>query len=436
MGDPMVGIEIRDRYRIDEALGRGGMGRVYVATDRELGRRIAVKFLREELNDDVARERFRREARSAAALSHPHACRLYEVGDHHGEIFLVMELLDGELLSERIERGRLPMAEAVEVALPLMSAVAALHGLGLIHRDLKPSNVMLTNQGVKLLDFGLARHTGNDAAVTAPSLTMAGAVAGTLRYMAPEQVTGDPVDERTDIFALGVMLYEMLTGRIPFEAETNVDWLKAVMHDEPRALGDPALAALEPVVQRALQRRLTARFSSVAEMAGALEMATFAGVEPVPASTQARGNVLVVLPFRALQEDAEIGFLQHGIPEAVTAGLASGTRWRMVSNRSALRFDDTTDPAVIGRELRADHLVFGTFLRGGARVRVSVQLLAAADSSVVWSHTAEYPFDDPLALQAAISDDAVAGLAQVPAAPLAADDGLAHPAPAPATFVT
>jgi eukaryotic-like serine/threonine-protein kinase len=193
----MVGTELGGRYRVDAPLGRGGMGRVFAATDQQLGRRVAVKLLREELTDAVAQERFMREARSAAALSHPHACRLYEVGEHEGHTFLVMELLEGELLSDRIGRELLPAVEAVAIMLPLMSAVTALHDLGLIHRDLKPSNVFLTPQGVKLLDFGLARHTHVDAAFTAPALTMAGSVAGTLRYMAPEQVTGDPVDERT-----------------------------------------------------------------------------------------------------------------------------------------------------------------------------------------------------------------------------------------------
>ena len=395
----MIGTELGGRYRVDAPLGHGGMGRVFAATDQQLGRRVAVKLLREELADAVAQERFMREARSAAALSHPHACRLYEVGEHEGDTFLVMELLEGELLADCIARGVLPAGDAVAIILPLMSAVTALHDLGLIHRDLKPTNVFLTPQGVKLLDFGLARHTQVDAAFTAPALTMAGSVAGTLRYMAPEQVTGDPVDERTDVFALGVMLFEMLTGHIPFNAETNVDWLKAVLHDDPKPLGRPELVALDPVVLRALQRRSADRYASVSEMAAALEAAATTESPAVPEGPPDRRAAIVVLPFRALQEDADVAFLQLGVPEAITAALSGDARWRVLSNREAMRFDDTADLTTIGRELRVDRLLTGTYLRSGAQVRVTAQLVSAVDGTVLWSHTAQHAFEDVFTLQ-------------------------------------
>ena len=406
----MVGTELGGRYRVDAPLGRGGMGRVFAATDQQLGRRVAVKLLREELTDAVAQERFMREARSAAALSHPHACRLYEVGEHEGDTFLVMELLEGELLADCIARGVLPASDAVAIILPLMSAVTALHDLGLIHRDLKPTNVFLTPQGVKLLDFGLARHTQVDAAFTAPALTMAGSVAGTLRYMAPEQVTGDPVDERTDVFALGVMLFEMLTGHIPFNAETNVDWLKAVLNDDPQPLGRPELVALDPVVLRALQRRSADRFASVREMAAALEAAVAPGSPEVQEAAPDRRAAIVVLPFRGLQEDAEVAFLQLGVPEAITAALSSDARWRVLSNREAMRFDDTADLTTIGRELGVDRLLTGTYLRSGAQVRVTGQLVSAVDGTVLWSHTAQHAFDDVLTLQDDICRQILAAL--------------------------
>ena len=340
-----------------------------------------------------------REARSAAALSHPNACRLYEVGEHAGQTFLVMELLEGELLADCIARSVLSAADAVAIIVPLMSAVTALHELGLIHRDLKPTNVFLTPQGVKLLDFGLARHTQVDAAYTAPALTMAGSVAGTLRYMAPEQVTGDPVDERTDVFALGVMLFEMLTGHIPFNAETNVDWLKAVLHDDPKPLGRPELVALDPVVLRALQRRSADRYASVSEMAAALEAAATTESPAVPEGPPDRRAAIVVLPFRALQEDADVAFLQLGVPEAITAALSGDARWRVLSNREAMRFDDTADLTTIGRELRVDRLLTGTYLRSGAQVRVTAQLVSAVDGTVLWSHTAQHAFEDVFTLQ-------------------------------------
>ena len=398
----MVGTELGGRYRVDTPLGRGGMGRVFAATDQQLGRRVAVKLLREELTDAVSHERFMREARAAAALSHPNACRLYEVGEHDGQTFLVMELLEGELLADRIARGVLSASDAVAILLPLMSAVTALHELGLIHRDLKPANVFLTAQGVKLLDFGLARHTQVEAAFTAPALTMAGSVAGTLRYMAPEQVTGDPVDERTDVFALGVMLFEMLTGHVPFNAETNVDWLKAVLNDDPEPLGRAELVALDPVVLRALQRRSADRYGSVIAMAAALEAATTPASPAVLDAAPDRRDAIVVLPFRGLQDDVEVAFLQLGVPEAITAALSGDARWRVLSNREAMRFDDTADLTTIGRELRVEHLLTGTFLRSGTQVRVTAQLVSAVDGTVLWSDTAQHAFDDVFTLQDAI----------------------------------
>ncbi|MEP7118366.1 MAG: serine/threonine-protein kinase [Acidobacteriota bacterium] len=412
--DPWIGADVCGRYLIDRPLGRGGMGCVYEAKDRQLGRSVALKFIRDELNDSVAQQRFMREARSAAALSHPNACRLYEVGEHEGRIFLVMELLEGDLLSERIATGPLPLEEAVAVLLPLMDAVSSLHGIGLIHRDLKPANVMISPQGVMMLDFGLARQSNrhDENAVTMPALTIAGSVAGTLRYMAPEQVTGDPVDERTDIFALGVMLYEMLTGRIPFKAETNVDWLRAVLNDDPEPLG-PELQAVDAVVQRALQRRLVDRFASVAEMAATLTQAVAPAESPAAAAPEpGLRATIVVLPFRSLHEEEGTKFLCHGVPEHLTSALAGDPRWRLLSNRGALRFADTEDLAIIGRDLGADYLLTGTFMHSGDRVRVTTQLVVAADGAVTWSHAADFAFDDALNLQDAISRAITAGLAQ------------------------
>ncbi len=374
------------------------MGRVFRAHDCQLGRLVAVKLLREELTDPTAAERFVREARAAASLEHPNACRLYELGEHQGHTFLVMELLEGELLSTRLSRGALPLAEALAIVLPLMDAVSTMHRAGLIHRDLKPANVFLTEQGVKLLDFGLARHTRPEAALTAPSLTMAGSVAGTLRYMAPEQVTGDPVDERTDVFALGVMFYEMLTGHIPFAAETNVDWLNAVLRDDPQPLGRPELEVMEPIVRRALQRRSVDRFPSVEAMSAALSSPRSEELSP-SASPDGQPETIVVLPFRSLQPDPEVAYLQHGLPDGLTAALSSSGIWRVLSNREATRFDDTADLVTVGRELGANLMLTGTFLRAGLQVRVSVQLVSADGGAVRWSHTTQHEFVDVLTLQ-------------------------------------
>ena len=422
----MVGTELAGRYLIETLIGEGGMGRVYAASDQQLDRRVAIKIVREELKDPAAHDRFMREARAAASLTHANACRLYEVGEHEGQNYLVMELLEGESLSARLSRGFLDIEEAAAIILPLMGAVAALHEAGLVHRDLKPSNVFLTAEGVKLLDFGLARHTRAEEAVTAPTLTAPGAVTGTLRYMAPEQVTGDPVDQRTDTFALAVILYEMLTGKIPFNATTNVDWLTAVLKDDPSPLGRPELAALEPVLHRALQRRPDDRFQTVGEMSSALQAAVDGNAAPAPPAAATAEDktaedkdddgrtTLVVLPFHSLKEDVEVDFLENGLPVALTAALSENPSLRVLSNRAAQHFEGDDELAAIGRKLGVERLITGTFLRAENQVRVTVQLVSAADGSVEWSHTSQYAFENVLTLQDEICAGILANL-RIPA---------------------
>lgn len=409
----LIGVELASRYRVERPLGEGGMGLVFEALDTRLGRRVAIKLIRDDLEDPAARERFLREARSAAALSHANACQLFEVGEHEARPFLVMELLEGHPLSERLEQGPLPKEEALGIALPLLGVLAAFHAKGLIHRDLKPSNVFLTDQGVKLLDFGLARRTQRADALTTPALTIPGAVTGTLRYMAPEQITGDPVDNRTDIFAMGVLLYEMLTGHAPFGATTNVEWLNAVLTEEPAPLSDPELRELDAIIMKALRRRPDDRYDSVDAFAADLRgtpdgPGASADREPAapraPSEPRAANQKAVVLPFRLLQPDDRIAVLQHGIPEALTPMLsAHPAGWRLVSNLAAQRFGDAADPLEVGEALGVARVLSGSLLRVDNTVRVTVQWIDTADGSVLWSQTTEHDIDDDvLALQDAV----------------------------------
>jgi serine/threonine protein kinase len=411
----MVGTELASRYRIEKVLGEGGMGRVFEAVDSQLGRRVALKVIREELVDPVSRKRFFREARAAAALSHPNACQLYEIEEHEAQPFLVMELLEGEPLSARLERGPLSKEDAIELLLPLMDALGAMHGAGLVHRDLKPSNVFLTEQGVKLLDFGLARGTERSDNVTVSALTVPGAVTGTMRYMAPEQLTGDPVDARTDIFALGVMLFEMVTGRIPFGAESNVDWLQAVLRDDPPSVEDPALKVLDPIISRALQRRPADRYERIDEMASELRAALEKDTDTSRAEVGvkhdgASGTSAVVLPFRVLPADPEIAILEQSLPEELTGRLSKQPDLRVLSNRVAQQFGDAPDLVAVGETLGVDRLVTGSILRAGNDVKVTVQLVDAGDGAVRWSQTSEHVMTSVLALQNEIGQHIIDGL--------------------------
>ena len=287
-------------YRVTRKLGEGGMGVVYAAMDEKLHRPVAVKTIRDAGADTAARERFWREARAAAAVSHPNICQLYDIAEDGDQLFLVMELLEGQPLSEKLQAGSVSPHDALSLLLPVLEALEALHARGIVHRDLKPSNVFVTSYGVKLLDFGLARPVAGDVAATAPDLTLAGQVVGTPAYMAPEQLDGSPVDVRADLFAAGVLLFEMVAGRSPFAAATTMASMHAVLYERPPALtGSAAVEALDRVVRRALEKKPADRYQSAAEMAAAARVADGAddSGQMVRAVAVTR---LVVLPFRVV----------------------------------------------------------------------------------------------------------------------------------------
>src|SRR6476619_4483692 len=256
------------RYAIVRKLGEGGMGIVYAAHDDRLNRTIALKTLTAPASDETARQRLWREARAAASVNHPNICQIYEVGEDGGRLFIAMELLEGEALSERLRRGPLSPSDALPIGLGMLAALSALHARGIVHRDLKPSNVFLTVHGVKLLDFGLARPELDGALSPAAGLTRTGIVMGTPRYMAPEQVTGEAVDSRSDLFAAGAILFEMLAGRPAFGGRTIAEVLHATQFEQPPALtGSPAIAAVDRVIRRAMAKRPAERPASADAMA-------------------------------------------------------------------------------------------------------------------------------------------------------------------------
>src|SRR5262249_5283004 len=249
------------RYRITGTLGEGGMGVVYAALDEQLERPIALKVLRHEsAADPTARERFSREARLAASVNHPHICQLYEIGESDGQLFIAMEHLEGEPLSARLSRGAMPIAETVQIGLEVLAALEALHRRGITHRDLKPSNVFLTPHGAKVLDFGVSlSQTGE---VTRTPLTSPGAIVGTPKYMAPEQVLGNVATPRSDLFAMGAILYEMLAGAAAFQADGVHAVMENVLHgDVPVLAGAPAVAAADRVIHRALAKSPEQRYA-------------------------------------------------------------------------------------------------------------------------------------------------------------------------------
>jgi serine/threonine protein kinase len=268
-------------YEIESAIGAGGMGEVYKARDTRLDRTVAIKVLPAGCGADPARRaRFEREAKAIAGLNHPHICALHDVGAHGGSLFLVMEHLTGETLAERLARGRLPLNDALSIGAEIADALAAAHRQGVIHRDVKPANVMLTKSGAKLLDFGLAKLRGHGeqavasqiGSAAAATLTSEGTIVGTLQYMAPEQLEGKPSDARTDIRALGAVLYEMVTGTRAFDGESRASVVAAIMSEPPSVLTrrPKTPPALDRVIARCLARDPDQRWDSAHDVADEL----------------------------------------------------------------------------------------------------------------------------------------------------------------------
>jgi serine/threonine-protein kinase len=386
------------------------MGVVYAARDERLARTVALKLMSPVAQGDVARQRFWREARAAASLNHPNVCQIYEIGEDGGTLFIAMELLEGESLSDGLRRGPLHFVEALRVAAGMLAALSALHGRGLVHRDLKPSNVFLAPHGVKLLDFGLARPEPGGLSATI-DLTRSGVVIGTPRYMAPEQVAGGAVDARADLFAAGAILFEMLAGRPAFAGETVVDVLHATLHDQPPALtGSPAVAAVDRVIRRALAKRPADRFPSAGEMAE--ELRRVRGREGDEGRVVARPLTrIVVLPFRELRPDPETGFLAFGLADAIATSLSAVRSVVVRSSASAARFaGEAPDLRALASEADVDRVVTGTLMRAGDQVRATAQLVEVPAGTLLTSHTVQSPLGDLFALQDDISRRLVAAL--------------------------
>ncbi|MFI5166976.1 MAG: protein kinase [Thermoanaerobaculales bacterium] len=461
-------------YEILGLIGAGGMAEVYRARDTRLGRDVAIKvLLGHHAEDPAMRERFEREARAISALSHPSICTLYDVGEHEGTHFLVMEYLEGETLAARLARGPLPLDQALRMGTEIAEALAAAHGHGIVHRDLKPGNVMLTKSGPKLLDFGLAKlHAASHGIVDLAAqdtlsgpLTEQGAILGTLHYMAPEQLEGREADARSDIFAFGCLLHEMISGRRAFAGQTQANVIAAILKGEPAELsasGRSIPPAVDHIVKRCLEKDRADRFQTANDIVFALSQASAPAmtsrppeVAMPPVSTggwnkrrwQVAGGValvgiaavsllvwrgrgpqgpataaqaapgrkpvrIVVLPFDNLgaPEDA---YFAAGMTEEITSRLANVQGLGVISRTSAL--GDTRGGKTvkeIGTELGVDYVLKGSVRwerRQGheSRVRITPQLIRVADDTDVWSDSYDRVIADVFAMQSEVAENVV-----------------------------
>ena len=411
-------------YKILSVLGEGGMGKVYRAVDTRLGRAVAIKISAEEFS-----KRFEREARTISALNHPHICTLYDIGSlPSGSGYMVTELVEGETLRDWLKHSS-AVEHGVEIARQILEALRAAHGVGIIHRDLKPANIMVRFDGyVKVLDFGLARRIPMAGALqteetATAGLSVPGQIMGTVAYMSPEQILGQEVDQRSDLFAFGIILYEILTGQHPWPHKSTVDTLHAILHDEP----PPQQVALASVVDRLLRKNREERYPSAEAVLEAL-----ASPAPVQAASTRALTRLIVLPFRILRQHDASDFLSVSLPDAITNSLTAIDSLVVRSTMTATRFvaSPEVDVKMISEQAQVDAILTGTILSDGEHLRVTTQLVQAPDGKLLWSNTSQATLRNIFQLQ----DDLVERIVQSLRLPLTAREhrALKHDVPASA----
>ncbi len=414
-------------YEILSPLGAGGMGEVYKARDSRLDRDVAIKVLPESLlSDSEALARFEREAKAVAALSHPNILAIHDFGRERGIAYAVMEMLEGETLHERLDGGPIPQRKALDYALQIAQGLAAAHEKGIIHRDLKPQNVFVTRDGlVKILDFGLAKvatpsaSEGRSNAPTTPG-TRTGVILGTVGYMSPEQVRGAVANHRSDIFSLGVLLYEMLTGERAFRRESDVETMMAILREDPleaSVAGKGLPPELEEIVGHCLEKSPEERFQSARDLAFALRVAEREGrgaTSGRPESgarsgataiaAEASGTSIAVLPFRNLSAEKENEYFSDGVTEEIINALTKIEALRVASRTSAFAFKGKDeDVRRIGAALGVKSVLEGSVRQSGKRIRISAQLINVADGYHLWSERYDREMEDVFEVQDEIS---------------------------------
>jgi eukaryotic-like serine/threonine-protein kinase len=406
-------------YRIESLIGVGGMGELYLARDERLGRKVALKFLPERLTaDKMQLSRFKSEARTASALNHPNILTVYEIGEERDRHFIATEFIEGATLRASLGGGKMTVHDALEVAMQLASALAAAHDAGVVHRDIKPENIMLRRDGyVKVLDFGIAKlterqRTPNDRNVRMTTLvqTHPGLLMGTVRYMSPEQMRGQPADARSDIWSLGVVIYEMVGGVPPFSSATPSDCIASVLRTEPPSLSSlvPRIPIeLQSIVQKALRKNRNERYQTTAEVLADLralkEKLKLEGSAPKVSEVPEKS--IAVLPFENLSADPNNTFFADAIQDEILTDLSNIADLKVISRTSVMQYKTGVKRNLreIANELGVAHIVEGNVQAVGNRVRVRAQLIDARTDRHVWAERYDRPLDDIFAIQTDIA---------------------------------
>jgi eukaryotic-like serine/threonine-protein kinase len=404
--------ETISHYRIIKELGAGGMGEVYLAEDTRLGRHVAIKVLPASYQyDPERRTKFLAEARATSALRSPHIAAIYDIGEHEGSMYIVMEYVEGELLSDKLKRGSLAIRDAIDLATQIADALSEAHSLGIVHCDVKASNLILNPRGtVKLLDFGIAAAAGSkrveagDRTQKVGQQTVLGVVGGTVSYMSPEQAIGRPIDPRSDIFSLGVVLYEMLTARLPFDGETSAETIDNIIHLEPTPLARLNYGVtpdLDRVVRKCLEKDRERRYQSVRDLLidlRNLQRDSDSGAGPATAGIVRHTQVvsrprsrktidsLAILPLVNQSGDPDLEYLSDGVTEALINNLSRLTKLRVMARSTVFRYQghDLQDGQQVGRELGVRSVLIGRLLKRGDSLILKLELVDTNDGSHLW----------------------------------------------------
>ena len=406
------------------------MGEVYLAEDTRLGRQIALKFLPASYQyDPERRTRFVTEARAASALRSPNIAAIYDIGEHDGAMFIAMEYVDGEVLSQRIARRTMPTAEIIEIAVQIADTLDEAHALGIIHRDIKSSNLMVTERGlVKMLDFGLAKvirpeSSGDHTDPTVPlgAQTALGVVMGTVSYMSPEQALGQSIDQRSDIFSLGVVIYEMLTGRLPFEGSSTTEIIDSIIHKEPIAIARfnyDVPPELERIARKSLEKDRQRRYQTAREVStdlrnlrrdgGTGETTSASGTGKTQPARRSRSrkaiDSLAILPLVNASGDPDAEYLSDGITESIINNLSQLPKLRVMARSTVFRYKGgEVDPQIVGHELGVRAVLTGRVLQRGDLLIIKAELADADDGSHLWGEQYSRKLADIFTIEEEIS---------------------------------